>query len=462
VLFSFALSALSRWFTYFLRWQGEKGNKLELSPFVTVCLCVAALLILGFNRLPIAFAFALVGFVGITWLLGFEQGLIILSRAPFAWATNVTFLPLPLFLLMGQLVFYLGISGDLFYASHKWVGRFPGGVAISTMLAGTAFGACCGSPLAGAATMGAIAYPEMEQRNYDHGLATATPIVAGSISGIIPPSLSFIIYGFLSHTSIAALFIAGVLPGILLAGMYVVTTYIMCKRNPKLGPRGSSYPWREMFISLKGIWGVLVLFLLVIGGLYAGVFTPSEAAAIGAFGAFVIGLATRRLSFHKFNSAIKSTLETFCFVMTIFIGASILNTFLGLIGLSAMFQEWLDSLVFSRYIVLSIILIAYIILGMILDIAPIMILTIPIIVPPLVNLGFDPIVIGVLITISGGLGLMTPPVAVAAYTVHGMTKVPLGVIFRGLIPFIIVTVLSLPILTAFPQISLFLPSIMGK
>lgn len=431
-----------------------------MSPYILGLIAIVVFLILAFNHMPIAFAFALVGFAGLVWLRGLDSAFQIIGGSPFAWATGQMLLPLPLFVLMGQLTFYSGISRDLYETAHRWIGRLPGGIAMATTLASTAFGACCGVSMAAAASMGGIAFPEMEKLNYNRRLSTGCIAAGGGLSSLIPPSVPFIIIGFITSTSISQLFIAGILPGLLLSGLFLMTIFMMCSRNPRLGPRGASFSLKEKLISLKGVWGMLILFVLVIGGLYAGLFTPSEAGAAGAFGALVISLAGRRLGWANFMNAARDTLKTTCFILTMVIGAMIFNTFLAVTGLPAMFGEWLRSLTYPPLVVLSLLLLIYIPLGMFLDMGAVLLLTVPIIFVPLVNLGFEPLYLGVLIVVMAELGMLTPPVGLNAFIVHGVTKVPLGEVFRGITTFAIVMVVGIAILVAFPEISLILPTLM--
>lgn len=431
-----------------------------MSPLVVGGIAVAIFLILVFNKLPIGFTFALVGCAGLILFRGLDSGLSVLGSTPFSWGTTEALIPLPLFVLMGQFAFYSRISEDLYDTAHKWFGRFPGGIALATTVAATGFGACCGVSMAGAATFGTIAYPEMAKLGYDRRLATGCIVAGGSLSSLIPPSLGFILYGMLTKTSIAALFIAGIIPGILLSVLYLITIYVRCKLNPQLGPAGPSFTWKEMLISLKGVWGMLILFLLVIGGLYLGVFTPTEAGAVGAFGAFVIALAGRRLTISGMIESTKGTLVMTCFILTMVIGANIFNSFLGVIGLTTSFSNWISGITFSPYIILLFIIIIYIALGMFMDIGAIMLLTVPLFVPPLVSMGFDPIWLGVQVILLVELGFMTPPVGLNSFVVAGVTKVPLSEVFRGIVPFAVCMAVCEVFLVAFPQISLFLPSIM--
>lgn len=430
-----------------------------MHPIVSGLLAIMAFLFLALNGMHVAFAFAVVGCGGMILVRGLEPGLAILGHIPFSWGTEAAILPLPLFVLMGMFAFHSGISQDLFKTAYRWLGRFPGGLALATTLSSTCFAACCGVSMAGAATMGSIAYPEMNKYKYDKRLATGCIVAGGGLSSLIPPSLAFIIYGFLTETSIAKLFIAGILPGILIASLFLVSIAIMCRKNLKLGPPGPSFSWRERLISLKGVWGMLLLFVLVMGGLYSGIFTPSEAGAAGACGAFLISVLTGRLSFSNFVKAMKATLNTSCFILTMIIGANIFNSFLGVTGLNSGFSEWITTLEVNRYTILIATLAVYIPLGMFLDIGAVILLTVPILIPPLITLGFDPIWVGVLVVLISEIGFMTPPVGLNAFVVHGVTDVPLTTIFRGVLPFAVMMLLGVAILLLFPQIVLFLPNL---
>jgi C4-dicarboxylate transporter DctM subunit len=427
-----------------------------VSPLVICLIGLAAFFLLMSQGMPIAFAFAMIGCVGIILLKGLSPGLAVIGSAPYTWSTMGSLLPVPLFMLMGQFMYHSGFSTELYVAAHKWIGRRPGGLALATTLASTGFAACSGASLAGAATMGAVAYPEMKAFNYHPRLSTGCIAAGGSLSCLIPPSAAFIIYGVLTETSIGKLFIAGILPGLLLAGLYLTVIFIMCKRNPALGPPAPSYPLRERLASLKGILGVLVLFLFVIGGLFVGVFTPSEAGAMGAFGAFVIMVLRRRLTISTLVMALRDSITTTCFVLTITIGAMVFSHFLALGGFSTLFREWVTAFQVSRHIILICILLMYIPLGMFMDGLAMLLLTLPIVFPIVNNLGFDPIWFGIILTLIVEMALITPPVGMNSYVVHGVTKVPLEEVFRGIVPFFLMMLVCLALLYAFPQIALVL------
>lgn len=430
------------------------------APLILAILGIVVFLILTLNGLPVAFSFALVGTGGIIYYRGLDSGLRILGQTPYSWGTDVNLLPLPLFILMGLFIFHARISEDLYEAAHKWTGHLPGGIALATNISSTFFAACCGVSMAGAASMGSIAYPEMKKYNYSPRLATGCIVAGGGLSSLIPPSIAFIIYGYITEESIAKLFMAGVIPGLMISGMFLLLIYTMCKLKPELGPAGRSYSWREKIASLKGIWGVVLLLIIVMGGLYFGVFTPTEAGAMGAFGAFCIALISKRLNFHTFAGATKQTVRTACFILTMVIGANIFNTFLGMTGVTTDLANFLITVDLPRYVILIGVLLLYLPLGMFLDSGAIILLTVPIFVPPLEAMGFNAIWLGVLICLIAEIGFMTPPVGLNSFIVHGVTQVPLVDVFRGVIPFVLVMIIGVILLLFFPQIALFLPNIM--
>lgn len=308
--------------------------------------------------------------------------------------------------------------------------------------------------------MGTIAYPEMMRFKYSPRLATGCIASGGTLGILIPPSVVFIIYGFITAQPIGVLFIAGIFPGLLLSSLFLILISMMVLRNPKLGPRGEHFPWRERLSSLTGVWGMIVLFVIVIGGLYFGVFAPCEAGAVGAFGAFVICLS-RRTKIPLLIAALKDSLRLNCMIMTITIGAMIFGVFITVSGFSSMVTEWIIGLPVSPYIVLIFILLMYIPLGMVMDAMAMLLLTIPIISPIISGLGFDMIWFGVLIVLVFEMALITPPVGMIVYVVQGVTKVPLEEVFRGNLPFLIAMIAALALLVAFPEISLWLPGTMG-
>lgn len=428
-----------------------------MSPFLIGSLGIVGFIILVVIGLPISFSFAVSGLIGIIAIAGFKPAMSLLGSAPYAFTTNEMLIALPTFVLMGFLSFHSGISGDLYAAAEKWLGRLRGGLAMATTLACSGFAACTGDSLAATATMGTVSFPSMQKLNYNPSLSTASIACGGALAVLIPPSIPFIVYGYLTQTSVAKLFIAGIIPGILLALMLCITIYIICIRNPKLGPSGNSYSLNEKIRSLQGIWPMLILILLVIGGLYVGFFTPSEAGALGAFGALIIGLIKRRLNRVRITDALSGSLNIICFVFTIIIGAMIFNTLLSISGFSSVLSKFISTVNLPPYIVLIIVIFIYFILGMFMDPLAMTLLTVPTFVPIMVNLGFDPIWFGVLFVVMNEIAFLTPPVGANVYVVNGVTGVPLEIIFKGIIPFVITLLIFVTIIIIFPDIVLFLP-----
>ena len=416
------------------------------------------LMLLG---MPIAFAFALVGGIGTIMVKGLAPGLSLLGSAPFTWATNYNLLALPTFILMGEFIYQAGVSSQLYEAGYKWVGGFRGGLAMSTELASTAFGACCGTSLAASATMGTVAFPEMIKYKYSPRLACGSIAAGGSLSSLIPPSAPFIVYGFMTNTSVSKLFIGGIVPGILLSVSFILAIIIMCWRDPAMGPPGPRYPLRERLKSLSGVGGALFIFLVVMGGLFAGIFTPSEAGTIGAFGAFVLIIIMRKLTWSNLKAALKGAIKSTSFVLTITIGAMIFTNFLTISGFSSMFTGYVLGLNFSPGVLMIFIIIMFIILGCFMDALAMFMLTLPIVFPIVVGIGFDPVWYGIISTMLGEVALITPPVGMNSFIVHGVTGVPLPDVFRGILPFFIMMFIAIILLYFFPEIVTFLPSIMS-
>jgi len=423
-------------------------------------IALLAFFVLMCFRMPIAFAFALVGGVGMILVKGPGPGLTLLGKAPYVWATNGSLLALPLFILMGQFVFFSGISTELYDMGYKWAGKYRGGLAMATELASTAFGACCGASIAASATMGTVAYPEMTKFKYDPRLACGSIAAGGSLSTLIPPSAPFILYGFITSTPISSLFIAGILPGIMLSALFILGIAFMCWRNPAMGPPGPSFSWKERITSLKGVGGALVLFLVVMGGLFVGVFTPSEAGTIGALGAFIIIIAKRRLNKQTLYASLQGSIVSTCFILTITIGAMIFTNFLTVSGFSSMFTGWIKDLALPPTLIVIFILVIYIPLGCVMDALAMILLTLPIVFPIVVHFGFDPVWFGVVSGLMAEMALLTPPVGMNSFVVHGVTKVPLHDVFRGIMPFFAMMLIGVIILFIFPEVATFLPSIM--
>ena len=433
----------------------------QIDPLTAGLLGIGLLIVLLFSGIPIAVAMGLVGFWGMAYVNGLEAGLSIMGSTSHSIASTYSLSVIPLFILMGAFCFQSGLSKDLYYAVYRWVGHFPGGLAMATVGACASFAAVSGSSVATAATMGMVALPEMRRYKYDLRLATGCIAAGGSIGILIPPSVILVLYGILTEQSIGKLFAAGFIPGVLEALFYMVTIYILCKHNPALGPKGEKANFRERMVSLRATWGVVVLFLLVIGGIYLGIFTPTEAAGIGAFGAFLFSLGRRRLSRKTFFASLNETSRNTAMIFLILIGAALLGRFLAVSRLPFALSEYVAGVAVNRYIVLGFIILLYLILGAIMSSLAMIVLTVPIIFPVVQALGFDPIWFGIIIVRMVELGQITPPVGINMFIIKGVAKeVPLEDIYRGVLPFIVADICHVALLVAVPEVATFLPNLM--
>jgi C4-dicarboxylate transporter DctM subunit len=433
-----------------------------MTPFDIGLIGIAILIVMLFSGIHIGVVMASIGFLGISYLNGWSSGLMVLKTVPFTTFADYGMSVVPLFILMGSICFYAGVSQDLYNTVHKWIGHVRGGLAIATVGACAAFAAISGSSLATAATMGTVALPEMKRYKYKDELAAGCVAAGGSIGILIPPSVPFILYGIMANQSIGKLFMAGIIPGILQAVFYISTIFLLCRRRPEIGPQGPAYTLKEKISSLQSSWIVILLFVLVVGGIYLGIFSPTEAAGIGACGAFAFGVLRRKLTWEAFGKSLSSTTKNTAMIFVIFLGAMILGYFLAVTRLPFELAEFIGDLPVNRYVILLIILVIYILLGAVMDSLAMILLTVPIFYPLVTKLGFDPIWFGVIIVRVAEIGLITPPVGLNVFVIKGLTgdDVPMFTIFRGIIPFIIADILHMALLVMIPQLSLFLPNLM--
>ena len=421
---------------------------------------IIILLLLLLSKMHIGLAMGMVGFFGFAYVAGWDAALGVLQTVPYTTFASDSLSVIPLFVLMGGFAFSSGMSEDLYASVRTIFSNLRGGLAMATVAACACFAAISGSSLATAATLGRVAMPEMRKFKYADSLACGAIAAGGCIGILIPPSVILLIYGILTEQSIGKLFAAGLIPGILQAVFYIFTIWLLTRRNPALGPPGPSSTPKEKVTAFFRTWDVIVLFLLVIGGLYAGVFTPTEAAGMGAFGAFCFAILRGKMNWSNFTSSLGSTVNTAGMLFTIVLGAMILGYFFSITRLPVEFATYVSSLPVNRYVVLLFIVVVYLVLGCIMDSLAIVLLTVPVFFPLILQLGFDPIWFGVIVTRVTEMGMITPPVGMNVYVIHGITKVPMATIFRGIFPFLIADVAELAFLIAIPEISTFLPSLM--
>lgn len=435
-----------------------------MSPEIVGVIGLLILFVLLFAGMPIGLGMALMGFLGFAYLWGLDASLVQIGVTSYTSVAAQAMSVIPLFIVMGHFAFASAVTKDAYDAAHMALGRLPGGLAMSTIAASAGFAACTGSSLASAATMTKVALPEMLRYKYDHKLATGSIAAGGTLGILIPPSVPMIVYAIITETSIGKLFIAGIVPGILLATLFMVVIYIMAKAMPPMGgPPAIKASWRTIPAIAVRVWPALLLAAVVMGGIWGGVFSPTEAGGIGAFAALIIALARRKLTKQNFIEALKDTTKTTAMIFVIVIGAMIFGAFITISGLPVALVTFLGGIEMPSTAVLVIILIVYVFLGCIMDTLAITLITLPIIFPLILSLGFDPIWFGILYTINVEMALVTPPIGINVFIISGMAKdIPMYTIFRGVLPFLVAMVVCTALVIAFPQIALFLPGTMVK
>jgi C4-dicarboxylate transporter DctM subunit len=426
--------------------------------FIGICLLLA-LLFLG---MPIGFGMMLIGFTGFIYLVGYKGAMAVLSIVPYGIISNYEYCVLPLFLLMANVCLHAGLGKSLFHLVYVWMGKMHGGLSSATIASCAIFAAASASSIATAVTLGMVAIPEMRRYNYDTSLATGCVAAGGSLGILIPPSGVLIIYGIITGQSIITLFVAGIIPGILLASMFIVMIYIRARLNPKLAPPGESTQFREKIMAIGQSFEMLLLILLIIVGLIVGLFTPTEAGGIGAFGAIVFSLIRKRLSWQGFKDSIIDTVKNTGMIFTIILGAFVFNSFLAVTTIPMELADMICGLGFPPLIIMLLIILTYLILGCFIDAMSMILLTIPIFLPLVTMLGYDPIWFGIIIVLVVEMAMITPPVGMNVYVIKGICPdVPINTIFRGVLPFVLVECIFATLLIAFPKIVLFLPGLSG-
>lgn len=432
-----------------------------MSPTAVGLIGIAVLFLFIFSRMPVGFVMAIIGFLGFGYLVSFDASMNLVAKDVFSVFGSYNLTVIPLFVLMGQIAYHSGISTRLFDAAYKFIGHLPGGLAIATIGACAGFAAICGSTNATAATMAAATLPEMKRYNYKPELATGVVAAGGSLGILIPPSVIFIVYGIMTEQSIGKLFVAGLLPGLLLTVLFILAIVIWTSINPELGPRGPRTTLKEKITSLSGLVETLILFLLVMGGLFIGFFTPTEAGAVGALGTLILAIARRNLTWHGFITSLFETTRISCMILVIVAGATIFGHFLAISRIPFDTANWISGLQLPHYAIMLLIILLYLIGGCFIDALALIMLTVPIFYPVITHLGYDPLWFGVIIVLVTQIGVITPPVGINVYVVSGVARdVPLNIIFKGVVPLLIALIIGTFILIPFPQIALFLPGLM--
>lgn len=431
-----------------------------MRPEVIGIIGIIVLIVLLFMRVWVGAAMALVGFGGLLLMRGFTQTISVLGTVPFNELNNQTMTAIPMFTLMGMIIAETSMGRDLYGTAYNFLGHARGGLASATVVAGGILGAICGSENVSTVILTKIAYPEMKRLGYDDALSTSSISVGSPLAIIIPPSMPMILYAILTENSVGSLFMGGVIPGILLILAFVFTISIMCRLNPEYGPRGPKTPMVQKLKSLKGIIPVIILFVIVLGGIYFGLCTTTEAGGLGALGALIIALCTKQLNRHNIKLILRESVSTIGMVVMMMVGIYVFVQFIALSKVPFMLVNFVASLNVSRYVVLLAILLMYIILGMLLPQLTIIILTVPIIFPVIESLGFNAIWFGIVVVMLQALGGITPPVGMVAFMTSGISKVPVPTVFKGLWPMLLADIIVLLLVCFIPQLATWLPSMM--
>lgn len=432
-----------------------------MSPITIGVIGFIVLFVLLALRTPLGITMFLVGGLGLWYLISGVAAITKIGLTPFEIMASFDLAVLPLFLLMAQIIFSAGLSKDLYDVAAKWLGRMRGGIAMATVGGCAVFAAVSASSLATAVTMGLVAIPEMKRLKYEPSLSTGCIAAGGTIGQLIPPSAGLITYGIITQTSIGKLFLAGMIPGILEAVFYMATIYILCLWRPSLGPRGPKYTFKEKVASFSTCWEMLGLIVLVLGGLVIGVFTATEAGAVGAFGAIIFSLFRKRLNWTKFKTAVIETMKTTGMLYGILIGAFLFKYFLAVTTIPMRLADYVGALTLSPIIIIVIVMMVYVALGCVMDALAMILLTIPVFFPLALGLGFDSIWFGVIIVRMTEIGLITPPIGMNVYAISGIApEVPVTTIFKGIVPFLIADVCHVALLLFFPNVVLFLPNLL--
>ncbi len=438
-----------------------------MDPTLAGIIGIIVMVLLFMTRMPVAHVMLMVGFVGFAGLVSLKGGMNLVSRNIFATFFSYDLSTIPLFVLMGQIAFNSGISKKLYNTAYHFCGGVHGGLAMTTVTACTAFGAVCGSSPATAATMATVGIPEMKRYGYANSLAAGCVASGGGLGMIMPPSVVLIIYGVLTEQSIGELFVAGILPAVLITLLFNLAIYITCRISPQLGPKGEQFTWKQKLKSLSGLADTILVFMLVIGGLFRGWFIPTEAAAIGVLGVTLIALIRGNLTWAAFTKSLQETIRTSSMIMFLVAGAVVFGKFLAITRIPFGIATWVGGFDLPPFAIMAIIVAIYFVGGLFMDSLALIMLTIPIFFPVVMGIGYDPIWFGIIIVLVTEMGVITPPVGMNVYVVYGICKkiapdIRLESIFKGITPFFLAVLVGIAIMTLLPQIVLYLPELMYR
>ncbi len=426
---------------------------------IVLIVLMFAMIAIGF---PISFSMALVGFLGFAYIVDFQAALTLATNDIQSLFSNYTLTVVPLFILMGQIGATAGVAKRVYDASYKFVGHIPGGLALTTILGTVLFKAVCGSMPATVATFSTVAFPEMDRFNYDKKFSSGTIATGGTLGLILPPSVSLIIYGIICNQSIVRLFLAGILPGLLIAFSFTLTILVWCKINPKIGPKGDKATWKQRVEVLPSIAPVGVIFIIVIGGMLVGYFTPTEAGSVGTFAVLLSSLITRDIGFKAVISSFLSSLQIACMVLFLLAGATILGHFFTITNIPFLLADWLISIQLSKELIIFLIILVYLFGGEFIEDFAFLVMVTPIFLPLIDKLGYDPLWFGIVVMVTIMIGEIIPPMAAIVFIVSSITKVPVGSVYKGVYPYLIGMAICLIMVVFFPQISLWLPHLLIK
>ena len=433
-----------------------------MSEIVVGIMGLMVLLALFMTGIELGFGMAVIGFVGFSYIRGVESGLNLMATDVFETFSSYGLTVIPLFILMGQIALNAGIAKRLYVTAHRFIGHIPGGLAIATVAGATAFKAICGSTMATTATFASVAVPEMDKYKYDRKLSTGVVAIVGTLGNLLPPSVLLIILGIITEQSIGRLFFAGIIPGLLIAFFFVVVIIGWCKINPSLGPKGERFSAKEKIASLPEVIWPIIIFVVVMGGLLNGFFTPTEAGSVGTFAVLLLCILKKDLGFRGYIKSVAESLRTACMVLVLIAGSAIMGHFLAVTKIPMVAADWIANLPLNRYVIMVLIILVFEIGGSFIDDLAFMILAMPVFFPAAAKLGFDPIWFCIIIAITVMIGVVIPPVASAVFIVKNITKEPIGVIYAGVVPFLASLILCTILLFIFPQICLFIPSLLMK